>query len=65
LLTEEVAAALPKTTDRNTKLHLEDLRDQVVKILDPKYQQTTGAVILAPVITLDGESEAGPCWPDE
>jgi len=59
LLAGEVSAALAKTTDRNTKLHLEDLRDQVTKILDPKFQQTTGAVFVAPVITLDGWEDVG------
>lgn len=34
----DATAALAKTTDRDTKMHLEDLRDQVAKILDPKFQ---------------------------
>ena len=54
-----------KTTDRNTKLHLEDLRDQIAKIMDPKFQQSTGPVqVVLPVLTVDGESIAEPCWPD-
>jgi hypothetical protein len=65
LLAGDVSAALPKTTDRNTKLHLEDLRDQITKILDPKFQPSTGTIVVAPLITVDGESEAGPCWPDD
>ena len=63
-LNGDLSAALGKTTDRNTKLHLEDLRDQVAKILDPKFQQSTGAIAVTPVIGLDGESDAAPCWPE-
>ena len=32
-------AALLRTADRETRLHLEDMRDEIAKILDPKYQQ--------------------------
>ncbi len=63
-LTSDLTAAMGKTTDRNTKLHLEDLRDQIAKIMDPKFQQTTGAPVVVPVFTLDGDSELAPCWPD-
>ena len=65
VLTGDVSAALAKTTDRNTKLHMEDLRDQVTKILDPKFQPSTRALLVAPVITVDGESQAGRCWPED
>jgi len=30
-----------RATDRETRLHLEDLRDEVDKMLDPRYQQQT------------------------
>jgi hypothetical protein len=64
-LNSGLTAALGKTTDRNTKLHLEDLRDQVTKILDPKFQQSTGGVqVVLPVFTLDGGTDVAPCWPD-
>jgi hypothetical protein len=57
--------AAAKAADRVTRLHLEDLRDQIAKILDPKYQQTTGGG--GPVnqpnsfeLDLNGEF----CWTD-
>ena len=34
----DAGAALARTTDRETRLHLDDLRDQIAKILDPKVQ---------------------------
>jgi hypothetical protein len=63
-LSNDLTAAMAKTTDRNTKLHLEDLRDQIAKIMDPKFQQSTGAPVVLPVFTLDGGSDLLPCWPD-
>jgi hypothetical protein len=39
-LQSEVTAAMAKTTDRPTKLHLEDVKDQIAKALDPKFAQT-------------------------
>lgn len=36
-------AAIPKTTDRTTRIHLESVRDQIDKILDPKETGRTGA----------------------
>ena len=36
-LKAEVARALAKTTDRSTRLHLDDVSDQIAKILDPKF----------------------------
>jgi hypothetical protein len=64
-LTSDLTAAMAKATDRNTKLHLEDLRDQIAKIMDPKFQLTTGgAQVIVPVFTLDGDTDLAPCWPD-
>ena len=63
-LTSDLTTAMGKTTDRNTKLHLEDLRDQIAKIMDPKFQQSNGVQVAVPVFTLDGDSELAPCWPD-
>jgi hypothetical protein len=39
-----------RAADRETRLHLEDLRDEVAKLLDPRYQQQTPnqPVIAAP-----------------
>lgn len=35
-LNTELARALPRATDRAVRLHLEDARDQIARILDPK-----------------------------
>lgn len=61
-LSTEVTAGVAKTTDRNTKLHLEDVRDQIARILDPKFEPSRNApaVTLPFVISAD---ELG-CWPD-
>ena len=31
--------ALAKTADRATQLHLQDARDQIARILDPKFER--------------------------
>jgi len=36
-LTASIVAALPKTTDHETKAHLEASRDEIAKILDPRF----------------------------
>ena len=36
-LTASIAAAMAKTTDHETKAHLEASRDEIAKILDPKF----------------------------
>jgi hypothetical protein len=36
-LTASLTAAIPKAANRQTRLHLEDSRDQIEKILDPKF----------------------------
>jgi hypothetical protein len=59
----DAAAALPRTTDRESRLHLEDVRDQIAKILDPKFQlanPTPGPAILLP---LSGRDDSF-CWTD-
>jgi hypothetical protein len=42
-LTATIQAAIPKAANRQTRLHLEDSRDQVGKILDPKFAPATPA----------------------
>jgi hypothetical protein len=66
-LAADAATALTRTTDRDTRLHLEDVRDQVAKILDPKFQPTGPAA--APVVvqqTSAGEDDSVEeiCFPD-
>ncbi|HLH18054.1 MAG TPA: zinc-dependent metalloprotease [Bryobacteraceae bacterium] len=36
-LSASIAAALPKTADHDTKAHLEAVRDEIARILDPKF----------------------------
>ena len=70
-LSASIIAALAKTADRPTRAHLEAARDQIAKILNPKFNPApsspTGAVIR---IGIDGEDPLtgipGPatCWPD-
>jgi hypothetical protein len=70
-LSAQIAAALPGTADRATRLHLEDARDQIAKALDPKFQPAAPAAAGAAVRPgLTDELESWPvagsmsCWPD-
>jgi hypothetical protein len=57
-----VRTALMRTTDRTTRAHLQDVRDQIGRILDPKFAPT--AAPLVPVLIPTGvDGEAG-CWLD-
>jgi hypothetical protein len=63
-----VRRALPLATDQSTRAHLEDVRDQIARILDPKF--------IAPAAPQGGggpqggpgfeEDDTAPdvCWPD-
>ena len=42
-LRSQIAAAIPLTTDRVSRLHLEDSRDAIDEILDPRAMRTRGA----------------------
>jgi hypothetical protein len=59
----DASAAIARAADRDTRLHLEDLRDQVGKILDPRFQLPTPAP-LPLVVPLTSESDDTNCWPD-
>jgi hypothetical protein len=62
-ISADAGVALARATDRDTRLHLEDLRDQIAKILDPKYQQANPTP-LPPVLTpLSGRDDIF-CWTD-
>jgi len=58
----EVSRAMAKTADSMTRLHLEDLRDQIAKALDPKFLVPTPATAVRSPFSR-GEDEPG-CWPD-
>jgi hypothetical protein len=66
-LNRSLAAALAKAADRETRLHLEDARDQIARALDPKVLPPL-AVQPAPAAPggPPGEDEVGltGCWPD-
>jgi hypothetical protein len=79
-LNTSIAAALARTTDRTTRVHLEGARDQIARILDPKFNPTQGSA--GPEIRIfadqwsgqwfnasSGDSNAAwqqmeNCWPD-
>ncbi len=67
-LNTDVAKALLRTTDRATRMHLEDAKDQIAKILDPKFAAPAPAAAdLFGRLGLDGEEdweEMLGCWPD-
>jgi hypothetical protein len=62
-LNTSIQGALAKAADRETKAHLEGARDQIAKILDPKFATPapTGAGIAIRVTTEDSDLM---CWPD-
>jgi hypothetical protein len=70
-LNTAIGTALAKTSDKETRAHLEGTRDQIAKILDPKFappSPLTGGTIrvfgdqLDPFVT--PPDELGTCWPD-
>jgi len=68
-LNADVAKALVRTTDRATRMHLEDVRDQIAKILDPKFAAPapSTATTLFGRLGLDGDEQQEEllgCWPD-
>jgi hypothetical protein len=48
-LQSEVTAAMAKASDRPTKLHLEDVKDQIAKALDPRFSPPVTAPTLFPL----------------
>jgi hypothetical protein len=68
-LSAQISGALDKTADRETRAHLEGARDQIARILDPKFNQVGNQG--TPVIRLgfDGlgfgdRDQPDICWPD-
>jgi hypothetical protein len=62
-IAEDAGKAARKAADRETRLHLEDLRAEIAKILDPKFQLVNpqqGAAQGPPTLDIDGEF----CWTD-
>ena len=68
-LNTSINTAIGKTPDRETKAHLEGARDQIAKILDPKFAQPSGnsggltiRMGFDPLWGVPDPSEF--CWPD-
>jgi hypothetical protein len=62
-----VAAALPRAADRETRLHLDDIKDQIAKVLDPKLAPPSSAgpiVVQRGFELLEGWEDPQICWPD-
>ncbi|MBS1810429.1 MAG: zinc-dependent metalloprotease [Acidobacteria bacterium] len=64
-LNADVAKALAKTTDRVTRAHLDDVKDQIAKILDPKFAAPapTNPLSILGRIGMEEEYQPG-CWED-
>ena len=63
-LSAQISAALARTPDRETRAHLEGARDQIARILDPRFNQggNAGAPVIRP--GFDGIQNPDICWPD-
>jgi hypothetical protein len=76
-LNTAIGAALARTTDRTTRVHLEGARDQIARILDPRFNPLPGGA--SAEIRLFGDQWSGQalstnvgdpwqqvedCWPD-
>ncbi len=64
-----ITAALPRAADRETRLHLEDMQDQIAKVLDPKFappSPTAATPAGAGRGSSGGDDWLHPntCWPD-
>jgi hypothetical protein len=60
-LNSAIGAALAKATDKETRAHLEGTRDEIAKILDPKFAPPSGSG--AGTIRIFGD-QLDTCWPD-
>ena len=63
-LSTQVGAALVKSGDRETRAHLEGLRDQIARILDPKFAAPAAGTVGGIRIGFNTLTAAESCWPD-
>ncbi len=68
-LNADVTRAMARTTDRASRMHLEDVKDQIAKILDPKFAQPAPTTSTVPFILgrFDEDEDLRNslhCWPD-
>ncbi len=63
-LDASVRAAIAKAADRPTRLHLQDVRDQIARILDPKFAPQAAPLNLPIILGLDGSDDSLGCWID-
>ncbi len=66
-LNEQVSAALGRAADTETRYHLEEVKDRIAKILDPKFAPAatpSAAMGGRPGIDQDDWSHPTTCWPD-
>jgi len=71
-LSAAIGVVLPHVTDRSTRAHLADARDQIAKALDPKFAPPAPAVTVGFPFGFDEEqnstsfdsSSFADCWPD-
>ncbi len=61
-----VAAAIPRAADQETRFHLEDIKDQIAKVLDPKILPPATTTVSSPFgfDLLDNWQNVHTCWPD-
>ncbi|HSK63915.1 MAG TPA: zinc-dependent metalloprotease, partial [Pyrinomonadaceae bacterium] len=64
-LSNAINAAMPRATDRATRAHLADARDQIAKALDPKFAPPpTPAITFNPFGFDEDDQFNFNCWPD-
>jgi hypothetical protein len=63
-LSTAIAAAMPRATDRQTRAHLADARDQIAKALDPRFAAPAPAAPQNPFGFDDEFNFNTSCWPD-
>jgi len=63
-LNAAIGTALAKAADRSTRAHLEGARDQIAKILDPKFAPGGAAGGPPRIFGFDELFQPLSCWPD-